>query len=312
TAGRRRGHRPTADRCSSTGAPTRACPPRTRSPGGTCRTARSASWRAPAAPARSTSDTRRANGPTSPRPTGRGATLTTESAAPGPGTVPDRSVAASRRTQRKAPTMSRFTRPAVITTAAVAALALAGGSSTGGKEETEGGGGGGGGAGTEEITVAMVTHAAPGDTFWDQVRKGAEDAAKKDNVKLQYTADPNGANQARLVQQAADKGVDGIAVTLAKPQAMKSNVEQAVDADIPVVALNAGMGEWKDMNVLSFFGQDDELAGEAAGERLDEEKAGKTLCVIHEQGHVGLEARCAGAAKKFDKIEKIYVKGTDS
>src|SRR5699024_4186932 len=140
----------------------------------------------------------------------------------------------------------------------------------------------------------------------------AEDAAKKDNVKLQYTADPNGANQARLVQQAADKGVDGMAVTLAKPQAMKSNVEQAVDADIPVVALNAGMGEWKDMGVLSFFGQDDELAGEAAGERLDEEKAGKTLCVIHEQGHVGLEARCAGAAKKFDKIEKIYVKGTDS
>jgi len=208
--------------------------------------------------------------------------------------------------------MSRFTRPAVITTAAVAALALAACSSTGGKQETEGGGGGGGGAGTEEITVAMVTHAAPGDTFWDQVRKGAEDAAKKDNVKLQYTADPNGANQARLVQQAADKGVDGIAVTLAKPQAMKSNVEQAVDADIPVVALNAGMGEWKDMGVLSFFGQDDELAGEAAGERLDEEKAGKTLCVIHEQGHVGLEARCAGAAKKFDKIEKIYVKGTDS
>lgn len=207
--------------------------------------------------------------------------------------------------------MSRFTRASVVATSAVAALALAACSSSGGKQETEGGGGGGG-AGTEEITVAMVTHAAPGDTFWDQVRKGAEDAAKKDNVKLEYTADPDGAAQARLVQQAADKKVDGIAVTLAKPEAMKGNVEKAVAADIPVVALNAGMDAWKDMGVLSFFGQDDGLAGEAAGERLTKEKAGKTLCVIQEQGHVGLEARCAGVAKKFDKSEKIYVKGTDS
>ncbi len=83
-------------------------------------------------------------------------------------------------------------------------------------------------------------------------------------------------------------------------------------ADIPVVALNAGMEDWKDMGVLSFFGQDDELAGEAAGERLTEEKAGKTLCVIQEQGHVGLEARCKGVASTFDKSEKIYVKGTDT
>ena len=35
------------------------------------------------------------------------------------------------------------------------------------------------------MTVAMITHQAPGDTFWDIIRKGAEAAAKKDNVKLE-------------------------------------------------------------------------------------------------------------------------------
>ena len=51
---------------------------------------------------------------------------------------------------------------------------------------------------------------------------------------------------------------------------------------------------------------------ETERERLTEEKAGKTLCVIQEQGHVGLEGRCKGVAETFDKSEKIYVKGTDT
>lgn len=208
--------------------------------------------------------------------------------------------------------MSRISRVSVVATSAVAALALAACSSSGGKTEDEGGGSGAGGVDTPEMTVSFITHAEPGDTFWDQVRAGAEDAAKKNNIKLEYTADPEGAGQANLVQQAVDKKVDGIAVTLAKPEAMKGNVEKAVAADIPVMALNAGMNDWKDMGILSFFGQDDELAGEAAGERLTQEKAGKTLCVIQEQGHVGLEARCKGMAKTFKTSEKIYVKGTDT
>lgn len=209
--------------------------------------------------------------------------------------------------------MSRITRVSVAAMATVTALGLAACSSSGGKQTEEGGGGSGAGtADTEQMTVAFITHAAPGDTFWDQVRAGAEDAAAKDNVDLQYTADPEGANQARLVQQAVDKDVDGIAVTLAKPGAMKGNVTKAVEAGIPVVALNAGLDAWKEMGVNAYFGQDEKIAGQAAGERLAEEGAGKTLCVIQEQGHVGLEDRCAGVKETFPQSEKIYVKGTDS
>ena len=49
------------------------------------------------------------------------------------------------------------------------------------------------------MTVAMITHAQPGDTFWDIIRKGAEAAAKKDNVKLIYLADPTANKEAQLI-----------------------------------------------------------------------------------------------------------------
>ena len=68
-------------------------------------------------------------------------------------------------------------------------LALAGGacSSSGGKKAEENAAGvSAGKANTPAMTVAMITHAAPGDTFWDIIRKGAEAAAAKDNIKFQY------------------------------------------------------------------------------------------------------------------------------
>ena len=44
--------------------------------------------------------------------------------------------------------------------------------------------------GAPRATVALITHQAPGDTFWDLVRRGAEAAAAKDNLDLQYSHDP--------------------------------------------------------------------------------------------------------------------------
>ncbi len=91
--------------------------------------------------------------------------------------------------------------------------------------EGSGEGGGGGTVDTPRMTIAMITHEVPGDSFWDLIRKGAETAAKKDNIELRYSNDPEAPNQANLVQSAIDSDVDGIAVTLAKPDAMQAAVE---------------------------------------------------------------------------------------
>ncbi|GGA73530.1 sugar ABC transporter substrate-binding protein [Pseudoclavibacter endophyticus] len=166
--------------------------------------------------------------------------------------------------------------------------------------------------GTESgLTIALVTHSAPGDTFWDIVRRGAEDAAAIYGVNLLYGNDPDGAQQAQLVQQYVDQGVDGIAVSLAKPEAMSSSVEQAVSADIPVVSVNSGADAWQDLGVLAHFGQDELVAGEAVGDRLAQEGRTHPVCVIHEQGNVGHEARCQGITNKVPGTELLYVQGSD-
>src|SRR6478736_7790710 len=154
-------------------------------------------------------------------------------------------------------------------------------------------------ANTPRATVAMITHEVPGDSFWDLIRKGAQAAADKDNIELRYSNDPEAPNQANLVQSAIDSGVKGIAVTLAKPDAMAPAIKAAAAKGIPVVAFNSGYDNWKTMGVQEYFGQDEKLAGVAAGERLTADGAKKILCVIQEQGQVALEARCAGVTQGF-------------
>ncbi|MBT3150443.1 sugar ABC transporter substrate-binding protein [Streptomyces sp. CHD11] len=213
---------------------------------------------------------------------------------------------------------SSLTRPrriaSFVAVAAAAALTLAGCSSgSGGKKTEEGGADASAGkASTPRMTVALVTHQSPGDTFWDIVRKGAQAAADKDNVKLVYSADPNAGNQANLVQNAIDQKVDGIAVTLAKPDALKSVIAKAEAAGIPVVGLNSGVSDWQDLGLMSFFGQDESVAGEAFGKKLNEVGAKSAVCVVQEQGNVGLTQRCDGMEKTFEgETQVLNVNGTD-
>jgi simple sugar transport system substrate-binding protein len=208
----------------------------------------------------------------------------------------------------------RFVRLAAVAGAGVIALGLVSCSSTGGKPADSGGAGGsGGGVNTPRVTIAMVTHAPPGDTFWDLIRKGAQAAADKDNVELKYSSDKEGPNQANLVQNATDSKVAGIAVTLAQPDAMKDAVKGAVAAGIPVVALNAGIDQWQEMGIQEYFGQDERISGEAAGKRIAADGSKKAICVVQEQGSVSLEARCAGvkAGMGGGSVENLNVNGTD-
>lgn len=191
--------------------------------------------------------------------------------------------------------------------------ALAACSETGGRPRGGASGDGGGGVDTPRYTVAMVSHGAPGDTFWDLVRAGAEDAAKKNNLELRYSSSPQAPDQANLVQNAIDSNVDGLALTMPTPEALGPVAKRAAKADIPVVGLNSGMEHYKKYDVSAFFGQDESVAGERAGERLSKDGAKKVLCVIHEQGNPSQESRCAGIKKGLGggSVENLYVNGMD-
>lgn len=165
---------------------------------------------------------------------------------------------------------------------------------------------------TPRWTFAMVTHSGDGDTFWDIVQKGAKQAAVKDNINFLYAHSDEAQQQAQLVDSYIAKGVDGLIVTLAKPDAMKAAVEKAVRAGIPVITVNSGAEQSKAYGALTHIGQDETVAGEAVGEELDKRGKKKALCVLHEQGNVGHEQRCAGAKKTFGgELVNLYVDGTN-
>ncbi|MCX4585021.1 substrate-binding domain-containing protein [Streptomyces sp. NBC_01481] len=210
----------------------------------------------------------------------------------------------------------RTTRTAAALLAASALVVVAGCSSSGGKEAKDSpskDGGGGVPATTGRLKIAMVTHSGEGDTFWDIVQSGAKVAARKDNVEFLYSANKEGKEQAQLVQAAIDQKVDGIIVTLAKPEAVQDVVKKAVAAGIPVVTINSGAEFSKSLGALSHIGQDESVAGEAIGEELNKRGKKKAVCVIHEQGNVSLEARCAGVKKTFKgTVENLNVDGTNT
>ncbi|MFJ2715765.1 sugar ABC transporter substrate-binding protein [Streptomyces sp. NPDC087437] len=212
--------------------------------------------------------------------------------------------------------MARFPTWVVIALAGALSLSLAGCSSTGGKR-AEGArkaaaAQGRAAVNTPRWTFAMITHSGDGDTFWDIVQSGAKQAAVKDNINFLYSHDAEAQQQAQLVDAAVDKKVDGIIVTLAKPDALKAAVARAEKAGIPVITVNSGSAQSKAYGALTHVGQDETVAGEAVGQELTERGRKKVLCVLHEQGNVGHEQRCAGVAKTFSgTVENLYVNGTN-
>jgi simple sugar transport system substrate-binding protein len=202
---------------------------------------------------------------------------------------------------------------------AVLALVLAACSSTGGKKAANAATGStgvaAGHANTARYTIAMITHAAPGDTFWDIIRAGATAAAGKDNITLKYSSDPDPTKQANLIQDAINSHVNGLAVTDPAPAAICPSIQKARAAGIPVVMFNAGVLNWQACGGMEYFGQDESVAGVAAGKRLAAAGAKNVLCVLQAQGQVQLEARCSGVKQGLGSegtMSKLYVNGEDN
>ncbi|MGW7264657.1 sugar ABC transporter substrate-binding protein [Streptomyces sp. NPDC054842] len=203
-----------------------------------------------------------------------------------------------------------------IALAGALGVSLAGCSSTGGKRAEDArkaaSAQGKAAVNTPRWTFAMITHSGDGDTFWDIVQSGAEQAAVKDNIKFLYSHNAEAQQQAQLVDAAVDKKVDGIIVSLAKPDAMKAAVARAEKAGIPVITVNSGSEQSKAFGALTHVGQDETIAGEAVGDELDKRHRKKALCILHEQGNVGHEQRCDGVKKTFGgDVQNLYVQGTD-
>ncbi|QNN53762.1 sugar ABC transporter substrate-binding protein [Nocardioides mesophilus] len=202
---------------------------------------------------------------------------------------------------------------------AAGALVLAGcstgedsSSNAGGNESSSGGGGGDSAVSAQDIRIDVVTHAAPGDSFWDVVKAGADRAGKDLGVDVRYNSSPDPGEQSTLIDNAVADGTDGLVVSMANPDGLETSIKNAVQAGIPVITINSGIDQWKAFGAITHVGQSESIAGEAAGQQLKEAGATNAICVIHEAGNIGLEERCKAAADAFGgTMKNLQVDSTD-
>jgi simple sugar transport system substrate-binding protein len=162
------------------------------------------------------------------------------------------------------------------------------------------------------LTFAMVTHSDEG-SFWSVVKKGAEQAAKDEGVKLIWSPSNNDPQkQAQLIDAAVSQKVDGLAVSVPNADAIKGSLAKAKAAGIPIITLTSGVDDYKALGAITHVGQSEDIAGQAAGAKLKEAGVKKVLCVIHEQNNIGLQQRCDGVKKGFGgEVTNLQVKGTE-
>jgi len=201
------------------------------------------------------------------------------------------------------PSRSRRTRGARTgaALALVGLLALTGCSGTGQPDESA--------PSTGDVTgtIAVITHGTPGDSFWDVVKSGAEQAASDVGMTVTYQGDGDPVKQSQLIDAAVAGEPAGLIVSMANPDGVRAAVESAVAAGIPVVTINAGLEQSAEFGALTHVGQSEYIAGQGAGKKLAEAGATNVICVIHEAGNVSLEERCAGAADSLATVTNLQV-----
>ena len=145
----------------------------------------------------------------------------------------------------------------------------------------------------------LVSHAPDSDSWWNTIRNGLALAGEQMGVEVEYRNPPTGdlADMARIIEQAAASGPDGIITTLADPDVLSGPIQAAVDAGIDVIIINSGTpAQARAVGALMYVGQPEYDAGFAAGQRAAGDGIGSFLCVNHYISSPSSTERCQGFA----------------
>jgi simple sugar transport system substrate-binding protein len=141
-----------------------------------------------------------------------------------------------------------------------------------------------GAAKAEGERYVLVSHAPDGDSWWNTIKNGLALAGEQTGVTVEYRNPPTGdlADMARIIEQAAASGPDGIITTLADPSVLSGPIRAAVDSGIDVIIINSGTPDQaREVGALMYVGQPEYDAGYAAGLRAAGDGVGSFLCVNH-------------------------------
>ncbi len=152
----------------------------------------------------------------------------------------------------------------------------------------------------KDIRIAIISHFAHVPA-WAPVQKGIDDAAKQLGIKVEVSGPTNFslADQVTTIQGKIASAADAIGTTMPDPQAFNDVVDEAIQRNIPVIAMNADAPE---SARLAYIGQSNYSAGYAVGKELTKRSnGGKVLIAIHSLGAFNLEERARGIKAALDE-----------
>ncbi|MEM9011169.1 MAG: sugar ABC transporter substrate-binding protein [Pseudomonadota bacterium] len=149
------------------------------------------------------------------------------------------------------------------------------------------------------LRYVLVSHAPDSDSWWNTVKNSIALASDQMGVEVEYRNPPTGdiADMARIIEQAAASGPNGIITTLADYDVLRGPIEDAVASGVDVIIMNTGTAEQaREIGALMYVGQPEYDAGYAAGLRAKGDGIGSFLCVNHTIQQPSLVERCRGFA----------------
>ena len=151
-----------------------------------------------------------------------------------------------------------------------------------------------------DVNLVLIQHGAcPWAYFWCVVETGIKDAAKNLNVNATILR-PSNFNLDKVKEMLetaveAEPKPDGIGITLSDRDRFKPALIRAAERNIPVIAYNSGFGSNRnEIPYKTYIGADEYTGGYQSGLRLVEAGGKRGVCINHQPGHEGLDARCQG------------------
>ena len=146
----------------------------------------------------------------------------------------------------------------------------------------------------EEGTSLSIIGKAEGVPYWDEVRRGAEQAVKdinenlgyegKKQVKVTYSAPSTPDNvdeQVNILDEELARYPAALGIAIADTKACEVQFDLAAESDIPVVAFDSGSGY---QGLMAMVSTDNRAAAREAAQRLAEsvEEKGEVILFIHD------------------------------
>ena len=147
-----------------------------------------------------------------------------------------------------------------------------------------------------KMRVVFITHGQAGDPYWNAIKAGLTEAGKVYDADVSYQSPDvfDMAAMSKMIDAAVASKPDGLVVSIPDAEGLKTAIQGALAAGIPVIGIDSGLTKFKELGISAYLGQDEYEAGVSVGKKLKAVGATHIMCINMEVGNTDLDNRCRG------------------